>query len=74
MLSAVFADRPGHPDAGAAYVFENPGEGWVEVQKLVLDEPQDADNFGGPIVIAGDTAVIGAPGRYHSEFGAAGAV
>lgn len=49
-------------DAGAAYVFEHDGRGWVQKAKLINETPATIDMFGGAVAVHGDTIVIGASG------------
>ncbi len=56
----------GDNSTGAAYIFRRDQGGpgaWGEVTKLTLAGGQGTDWFGLPVVIAGDTAVVSAPGR-----------
>ena len=58
-------------DAGAVYIFERNQGGagaWGQSAKLMADDAQFADGFGGYVALSGDTAVIGA----SSEDGGAG--
>ena len=47
--------------AGACYVFERSGTGWVQVQKLIGSDTTTGDGFGNNVSLSGDTAVITAP-------------
>ena len=50
-------------DAGAAYAFEpQQGGGWTQVAKLVAGDGEPGDDFGGAVALAGDRALVGAPG------------
>jgi hypothetical protein len=53
--------------SGAAYVFEEVGGAWQQVQKLLASDIDRQDNFGSSVAIAGDLAVIGA--RYDETAG-----
>ena len=55
--------NPGVPfsNAGAAYVFRNPGTGWVEVQRLTADDAGDGHFFGQAVAVGGPVVVVGAP-------------
>ncbi len=59
-------DRP-----GAAYVFEDNGEGWTQVAKLVSDEdpngPYSLFEFGHSVSISGGTVLVGLP-HMHSTY------
>ncbi len=45
--------------AGAAYVFENLQQGWVQVAKLTPSDGYPGDRFGYAVAIAGSTIVVG---------------
>jgi len=47
-------------DAGAAYIFQFDGTGWVEMQKLVASDREVEDFFGYCVDICGDYAIVGA--------------
>jgi len=47
--------------AGAAYVFEQLGETWVEKARLTASEAQANDTFGDAVSVDGDLLVIGSP-------------
>ena len=47
---------------GAAYVFVRSGGAWIEEQKLVASDEAADDNFGWSVALAGDRALVGAPG------------
>ena len=48
--------------AGAAHVFERPGESWAHVQTLSSPEPVAYQQFGSAVGVAMDTIVVGASG------------
>ncbi|MCR9243474.1 MAG: FG-GAP repeat protein [bacterium] len=51
----------GTTPAGAAYVFERQGNGtWLEVAKLAQNDPQNNDDFGWSVSIAGTRIAVGA--------------
>ncbi len=50
------------PLPGAAYVFTRSGVTWSQQAKLISSESVNQDRLGFAIGLAGDTAVIGAPG------------
>ncbi|MDF1883298.1 hypothetical protein JHD49_05030, partial [Sulfurimonas sp. SAG-AH-194-C21] len=54
------AEDAGGTDAGAAYVFKNYNDTFVEVQKIVAVTPNASDNFGDVVAIDGDFIVVGA--------------
>jgi hypothetical protein len=55
---------------GMAYVFRRDGDTWVEQALLQDPDGAERDGFGGAVALAGDAAVVGAPG--HEETGDAG--
>ncbi len=52
--------HPSAPATGAVYVFHRTGDSWLLVQKLVPDDGQHSDNFGGALAVDGDVLVVGA--------------
>lgn len=65
---------PSNP-IGAVYVFTRTAGTWTETQKLLPPTPvPGADEFGFSVALAGDTAVIGNPGRTVSGAARAGAI
>ena len=66
-VAVVGADRedggPGDPteDAGAAYVFANPGgTGWMEIRKLTAGDAEEKDFFGQSVAVSGGVILVGA--------------
>ncbi len=53
--------------AGAAYVFERSDGGWTQQTKLLADDGEAQDAFGGVVDIDGDTAVVDAGLKSGSE-------
>jgi hypothetical protein len=53
--------------AGAAYVFQRVGSDWQEQGQLLAPEPLEGAAFGMSVAVAGDTAVVGAGGRYGAD-------
>lgn len=78
--STIVAGAPNanvNGDAGAVYVYTEPGGGWAnatETAKLTASDGQTTDELGQSVAISGSTVVAGA--RYHLANGAedAGAV
>ncbi len=64
--STVVAGAPGAATGGAAYVFEQPGDGWTgpqnESAKLTASDGAANDGLGSSVGISGPTVVAGAPG------------
>jgi hypothetical protein len=51
-------------ERGQAYVFVEPATGWVNMTQTAILSPGDgSDEFGGQVLISGQTAVVGAPLR-----------
>ena len=73
IVGAPGADRPGTPDAGAAYVFVRSGTSWLHQQKLYAPDGAPLDVFGTSVSVSGDTAVAGAPAAETSGGTDAGA-
>jgi len=59
--------------SGTAYVFEYINEEWIEVQKVVPDDPKLDSWFGSSVYLDGDSAIVGAyrDSEIYSEAGAA---
>lgn len=60
-------------DSGAAYVFVRNGSSWVQQQKLLASDGQQADWFGWSVSMDGDTALISAAGDDDGGMGAGSA-
>ena len=58
VIGAPYHDALGE-DAGAAYVFEQVGELWTPVAKLMAAEGRAYDHFGTSVSVSGDAAVVG---------------
>ncbi len=59
-------DDQNGPVTGAAYIFRFDGSSWSEEQKLLASDGAAFNAFGGyGVALAGDTAVIAAPGHDH---------
>ncbi len=56
-------------EAGAAYILQNTGGTWVEIQKVVASDRGAGDNFGYSVDINGDYAVVGAWKEDHDAVG-----
>jgi len=59
LVGAPFADEGG-AQAGAVYVFERQGSGWVQIAKLTAADRRPQSLFGSSVAVAGDRAAIGA--------------
>jgi hypothetical protein len=54
-------------DPGVAFIFKRDGEEWTEVQKLVVDDREEFDYFGGSIAIWENNVIIGASSAGSEE-------
>lgn len=80
-LNDAACDMGDDCNAGAAYIYRNVGNEWIEERQLTAADATADDEFGTDVAIIGDLAVIGAPknddgGRdsgsaYVFEFGGA---
>ncbi len=62
-IVGTYKDDSNGTDSGAAYIFEKPVVGWIdmtETAKLFPDDGAEGDNFGNTVGISGDTAIAGA--------------
>ncbi|MCH8991952.1 MAG: FG-GAP repeat protein [Acidobacteria bacterium] len=67
VVGAIFDDDNG-TDSGSAYIFVRDRNGdWSQQAKLLPDDGQAGDNFGGAVSISGETVVIGA--RFDDDNG-----
>lgn len=66
IVGSVFDDGIGE-DSGSAYIFEQQGEAWVQVAKLIPSDETADDRFGWSVAIWEDVAVVGA--RYNDDAG-----
>ena len=73
LVGAPGDDHSGLIGAGAAYVFENDGSSWRQIQKLAASDAAANDDFGGREgSIQGDILVVPARGDDHSGLTDAG--
>ena len=67
VVGASGYDAPGTENSGAAYIYEKPGIGWVDIThenaKLAASDTVENDYFGVSVAISGDTVVVGAHGN-----------
>ncbi|SLM28795.1 hypothetical protein MTBBW1_1570001 [Desulfamplus magnetovallimortis] len=56
--------------SGAAYIFKNNGNEWLQESKLTANDADSIDYFGGSVSISGNYAIVGA---YNDEEGGIGA-
>ena len=66
MIVGMPRDSDVFPEAGAVIVYTRVNGTWVRVQKLAPDVLRFSDFFGWSVAIAGDLAVVGAPGDDRS--------
>ena len=57
----------GYNNDGSAYVFQNNGGTWEQVDKLTADDAAASDKFGLAVSISGDRVVIGASGDEDNQ-------
>jgi hypothetical protein len=63
VVGAPFADKGGKLSAGAAYVFVEPGGGWMNMTQtatLTASDKHADDNFGHSVAVSDDVVVVGA--------------
>ncbi len=66
VVGAYRAAVGGSQNLGAAYLFTRDSSapsGWREVKKLTASDGAAGDEFGRSVAIAGDTVIVGAPGK-----------
>ena len=73
VVGAFAATLPGKSGAGAAYVFVRAGSAWTQQQKLTASDAAADAAFGYAVAVAGDTAIVGAPGATSGGKSGAGA-
>lgn len=74
LVGAPFDEDPYGEEGGSAYVFRRSDGAWSEAAKLVADDGAAGDGFGVSVALAGDAALVGAPGdddRFGNSGGAA---
>ena len=59
LIGAMFDDDNG-TDSGSAYIYTRSGTTWVEEGKIIAFDGAGNDQFGGSVILDGDTAVVGA--------------
>ena len=59
LIGARYDDVGGNIDQGSVYVFGRSGGIWSEQQKLTAADGAASDYFGAPVVLDGETALIG---------------
>ena len=60
LIGAPGCDDQGN-NSGAAYIFQNTENGWVEICKLTANASQAGDLFGSAVALDGNFALVGAP-------------
>ncbi len=63
LVGAPGADGSGAAEAGSAWVFVAQPAGWSVQALLAAPGAASGDGFGAAVAVAGDTLVVGAPGR-----------
>lgn len=62
LVGAYNATVNGHPFQGAAYIFTESNDTWIEEQKLTASDGTTNANFGNAVALADGSALIGADG------------
>ncbi len=65
LVGAMFDDADGEKGVGSAYVYERGDGDWSQTAHLVAGDRDKNDSFGESVSLAGDTALIGAPGNQN---------
>ena len=65
----IGADQVGSGGPGAAYVFTESASGWIQTAKLTASDGVANDGFGFPVLISGNTVVVGAGVRHDRRRG-----
>ncbi len=68
VVGAPYDDEVGD-SSGSAYIFEQTGGTWSEVDKLTADSGASGDMFGSSLSVSGTTAIVGAPGELDAAYG-----
>ena len=63
LIGAWGATVGGKSEAGAAYVFGRGGTGWMQLARVTASDAAYGDNLGTSLDLAGDRALVGAPGK-----------
>jgi hypothetical protein len=66
-LVGAVGKRLSNQVSGAAYVFVRSGGVWTQQQELTASDGEFVDYFGSSVSVSGDTVVIAAPGKNHSN-------
>jgi len=61
LIVGVPLDDQEYSAAGAAYIFQRDGTGWIQQQMLLAIDRRGGDLFGRSAAVDGDVAVVGAP-------------
>ncbi len=59
-IVGAHGDDDNGSSSGSAYIFQRSGTSWVQQAKLTASDGAVADNFGKPVSLSGDTAIVGA--------------
>jgi hypothetical protein len=62
LVGATAANSAGIRDRGSAYVFRRGTDGWLQEGQLISDDWSFGDRYSASVSLAGDTALVGAPG------------
>ena len=61
--ATLVVGAPGAGTGGTVYVFTRSADAWTPAATIVPADAQAGDEFGAAVALAGDTLVVGAPGR-----------
>lgn len=61
VVSSLYGDAAGKPNAGSAYVFVKGMMGWSQQAKLGASDGQSNDWFGYDVAVSGEQILVGAP-------------
>ena len=64
VVGASGENPEGTQNAGAVYVFVRSGDRWDLQERLIADDPGEADKFGHSVAVSGNTISVGA---YHDD-------
>lgn len=62
IIAGAYGKNISGPNTGAAYIFQQTGQSWIQVARLSADAGASGDYFGGSVAIHQNIALVGAPG------------
>jgi hypothetical protein len=60
LIVGAYRDDHSYTDQGSVYIFQNTGNSFPYVAKLLANDPGASDYFGRSVAISGNTAIVGA--------------